>query len=258
MIDRRSTGLAAASCFLGALLLEPPAPAALRESAQWLLRPAVLPFAWRDLQEATRSGDGAEAFARAQQILHLLPSWTDAQIVFAFRFATGDGAALAPAAAAEAARERLRVALAWLESARRTAGAREVELLQAMALLPEIAVGQQPGLEALLSAEGGAAGLADRYLASAERISASAAVREQRTFLTPTVAAGLLAIDDRRGAIAVLEAGIARSADVRDAATATQWAERLREVVRFLRGEEVDLAAVAADPRMAPLLPHLD
>lgn len=261
MISRLVTAIAGISCFAGAFALAPPLAADLHKPAQWLVRPAVLPFAWRDLQDATRTGDATEAFARAQRIAQLLPSWTDGQIVFAYRFATDAGNADPDAAGrGEAAWRRLQAALAWLEAARSTAGDREVELLQAMAMLPEVAVGQQPALAERLREAGGAAALGDHYLRQAEELTASLAVREQRTFLTVQMAAGLLALDpiaERPRAILVLETGIRRSRDVRDRELATEWARRLELVVRHLRGEEVDLGAVRADRRMAPLLPFL-
>jgi hypothetical protein len=83
-------------------------------------------------------------------------------------------------------------------------------------------------------------------------------VREQRTFHAPRLAAAMLGNDDLTGAVAVLETAIARAAEVRDRELATEWAARLAEVVRRLRGDRtVDLTAVEADPRMALLLPYL-
>ncbi|MCA8975438.1 MAG: hypothetical protein KDC98_12010 [Planctomycetes bacterium] len=258
MTGRLAVAIVGAGCFAGAFTLAPPTAHNLREPIHWLVRPAVLPFAWRDLQDAFRSGDPGEALARAQRILQLLPAWTDGQIVFSYRFATeGATASEAPADRAAAAWRRLQIALAWLESTRRTAGRREVELLQAMAMLPEIALAREPGLEPFLRRAGGASAMANRYLEEAERISDSPTIREQRTFLTPTLAAGHLATGDRIGAIAVLDNGIARSTDVADRELATEWAALLTLVVRHLRGEEIDLTAVRADSRMTPLLPYL-
>jgi len=258
MITRMLTAIVGAGCLGGAFALTPPDGAQWREPLRWLLRPAVLPFAWRDLEDAIRTGNAAESFARAQRILRLLPGWTDGQIVFSYRFVTGGGDAHAtPATRAEHAWRRLQAALAWLEAARATAGNREGELLQAMAMLPEGAQAQWPGLGPWLRQDGGATAIADRYLAEAERVTASPAIREQRTFLTARLAAGLLAIGDRNGAIALLENGISRSADLRDRALATEWATRLRECIRHLRGEKTDLTALKADRRMSPLLPYL-
>jgi hypothetical protein len=246
-----TTGLLAAAAFGAA-----PAPAALREFAAWLVRPAVLPFAWRGLGEAIERGDGEEAFARAQRILHLLPGWTDGHFVFAYRFALDAGIDDGEAAL------RLQVALGWLDAARASAGRRELELLQALAFLPEIACRQRPALAARLAQDlglpGGAEALADRWLAEAERRFPSAAVREQRTFHTPALAGALLTAGDRTAAIAALETAIARADEVRDRELAAEWRERLAETVRWLRGDRaVDLTAVRADRRLEPLWPHL-
>jgi hypothetical protein len=244
-------------CCLGAMWCTPPTPARIEEAVSWLVRPALLPFAWQALELAQRSGDGGEAFGRAQQILRLLPTWTDGHVVFAYRFALDGGAAATGVDRVAAAWQRLQVALAWLEHARADAGRREVELLQAMALLPEVATAQQPGLAELLRPHGGAIAWADRYLAAAERLTDSKAVREQRTFLAPWLCAGLLASGARERAIAVLDTAITRAADVRDRALAVEWSTRLDEVRRALRGEPVDLTAVRADTRFQRLLPHL-
>jgi hypothetical protein len=251
------TALAAACCG-GAGALVPPTPAAAREVAAWFVRPALLPFAWRAVAEASRAGDAAEVFARGQQVLNLLPTWTDGQIAFACAYALGgDDAAAGATARATAAAQRLRVAMAWLEAARPAAGRRELDLLQALAMLPEVAARQSPEIAELLQRTGFALSLSDFYLAAAERLFPSAAVREQRTFLGPRLAASLLAAGERRQAILVLETAIARAAEVRDQPLATEWRARLTEVVRALGGEPVDLEAVRADSRMAPLLPHL-
>jgi hypothetical protein len=248
---------AAAACYFGAGLLCPPSGAVMREFAAWFVRPATLPFAWSALGEAQQNGNAVELFARARQILHLLPTWTDGYSVFACNFALDEALATTDTLRVQRAHQRLQVALAWLEDARASAGRREGELLQTMAFLPELAVRQEPGLAALLP-PGGAAALADRYLDAAEVLTPNAAVREQRTFLGPLLAAGFLASGDRQRALLVLGKAIDRSADVRDQSLAAEWRQRLLEVCRYLRGEaSVDLEAVHADPRMAPLLPYL-
>ncbi len=239
--------------------LVPPTWANLREFGAWLARPILLPLAWAAHDEAARAGEPAEAFARGQQVLQLLPTWTDGHAVFAYRHvldATERGTS--PDERARSALRRLRTALAWLEDARRSAGPREIELLQAMAFLPEAAAMQEPALETVLAPDGGSAAIADRYLDAAERLRPSASIREQRTFFLPRLASGLLAAGDRPRAILVLDTAIARAADVREHDLAAEWAARLDEVRRHLRGEHgVDLGAVRADPRMAPLLPFL-
>jgi len=244
--------------FAAAFAVARPDAGDVRAPIHWLVRPAVLPFVWRDLETATQSGDAAEVFALSRRIVQILPSWTDGHIVFAYRFALqSQTLPTTPGARAEAALQRLQVALAWLESVRPDAGNREVELLEAMATLPEVAQNREPGLDALLTNPGGAAGLAERYLAEAEAISAGPYVRERRTLQYVRLAAAMLGQGDVDRALAVLETGIARSADLRDRELATEWAQLLGIVVRHLRGEEVDLAPVRADRRMDPLVPYL-
>lgn len=259
MTARVLLSVAAIACAGLAHVVAPPGWAGLREVAAWCVRPILLPLAWTARDEAAAAGDPSEAFARGQQILQLLPTWTDGHAVFAYRhvLAERDPGATAETRAAAMLR-RLQTALAWLEDARRTAGRHEADLLQSMAFLPEVAAMQEPGLAALLQPQGGPWAIADRYLEAAERLQPSAAQREQRTFFLPRLAAGLLAAGDRVRALAVLGAAVARSAEVRDAELAAEWRARLDEVRRVLLGERgVDLTAVHADVRMAPLLPFL-
>lgn len=253
----RRQGIAAAGFVAAAAVLQPSADS-LPEFAARLVRPAVLPFAWQGVEAARRRGDVAEEFARAQQLLALLPSWVDGHCAFAFRFA------LAPAPdrldepeRGQRALARLELAMAWMEAVRPRAGRHELGLLQALAFLPDVAARNEPALAALLRLRGGPAALADPWLAAAERAFPTAAVREQRTFYAPTLAAGLLTAGDTAGALAVLRTAIERSHEVRNQELAAVWRQRLEEVVARLQGRNVDLAAVAADPRFALLLPHL-
>ncbi len=249
----------AAACFAAAAWLVPPSLDRGREFAAWFARPALLPFAWDARQAAQHAGDAAEAFARGQQILALLPTWTDGHIVFAFDYALGDERRLDdPAARGRAAYDRLQVALAWLETARGHAGPREVELLQLTSLLPQLAVHERPELAELLRPESGAPALADHFLAAAERLGGGPRVREHRTFLAAKLAAALLAAGDLARAQTVLADAIRRCDDVTDRAVASEWRQRLTEASRRLAGDTtVDTTAIAADPRLAPLLPFL-
>ena len=255
MIGNGALGWGSMGLLAAAAALVPPSPAVFAEFGAWAARPAALPFAWHALGDAERRGDPAEVFARAQQILRLLPRWADGQAAFAYRYALAASGTVDPP---DAALRRLDAALAWLEAARATAGRREPDLLLAMAFLPEVAVRQQPGLEALLAPRGGSAGLADACYAELERRFPSAARREQRLYFAPVLAASLLGAGDLPRARSVLLAAIERTAEARDQTLAAPFRDRLAEVLRRLDGDrDLDLAAVRADARMAPLLPHL-
>jgi len=157
---------------------------------------------------------------------------------------------------AEQAERRLWVALAWLEQAREHAGDREHELLHSAAFLPRSACRQFPGLEQRLP-PGGAAKLADQKFAEAERLFPSPELREMRLFHFPRLAAALLETGQRQAAVDLLGQAIERTTEVRDQQLATEWAARVREVVRWLAGEPVALDRVFADPRFEPLWPYL-
>ncbi|MBL8756676.1 MAG: hypothetical protein JNK15_25495 [Planctomycetes bacterium] len=258
MTTRLSGAIAAVALATSAIALRP-SFADLERFAAFGVRPVTLPFAWESLQDSMRHGDAAEAFARAQHVLRLLPTWADGHAAFAYRFVLAPPDNAAPTA--ERGRrtlQRLELALQWLQDARRFAGRHEPSLLQTMALLPEVAVRLEPALEPLLQARGGAAAFADHYLAEAERLFPRQAIREQRTFYAPRIAAGLLAAGDRAAARQVLATAIERSHSVRDQELAAAWRANLETVVRRLDGDRaVDLAEVQADPRMEPLLPFL-
>lgn len=254
---RRTVGnVVALACTIAAPILCPPSWADVREFGAWFVRPIALPLAFGAMTEAQRAGDTTEAFARGQQVLQLVPRWTDGHAVFAYRYVLDDVATASADEATRAAtmRRRLLTALAWLEDARATAGRHEVDLVLAMAFLPQVAALQLPALDHELRDRGGVAGVADGYLEAAERLRPSAAIREQRTFFLPQLAAALLANGAHDRAIQVLDTAIARSTDVRDRDLAAEWRTRLTEARRFLGGDhDVDLTAVLADPRFAPL-----
>jgi hypothetical protein len=256
-LRRLRTGLGLA-CAAGALTLQPPSLAPLATLATWLARPALMPFAWRAHDEARHHGSIDEQFVRAQQVMRLLPTWSEGYLVFAVGFLT---ARHDPAANAnertDGAWRRLQLALAWLEAARVGAGRREESLLQSLAMLPAVAVAYEPGLAEKLRPHGGAAGMADRYLAQLEARFPAAALREQRTFQLPGVAAALLGNGQRQAALLVLQQAIERSHDVRDRQLAAEWRQRLQEVAAHLAGAPQDLTAVFADRRLEALYPFL-
>lgn len=246
--------------FAGAAALLPAPQDSLREFGGWCLRPARLPFAWQAMEEATERGDGEEAFVRGQQILQLVPSWSDGHAAMVFRYVMTHDDSEHPDEVAAAAEKRLFTGLATLEAAREHAGKREYGLLFAAANLPDMACNQFPGLDERLQQRqsGGAAAIANSYFELADRLFPSPAVHEQKLWYAPTLAGALLTCGLPEAAIDVLQRAIAQAPDIRDQEHAQEWAARLGEVVRHLRGDPtVALDKVFADRRFEMLQPFL-
>tara|TARA_R110002072_G_scaffold4174_1_gene29394 strand:- start:106612 stop:107394 length:783 start_codon:yes stop_codon:yes gene_type:complete len=246
--------------FAGAAALLPPTAKGLREFGSWALRPARLPFAWQAMQDATETGDAREAFARGQQIMQLVPSWSDGHSAMVYRYVLTHDDSENQSLVAEAAERRVYAGLARLEEARQYAGRREYGLLFAAANLPDIACIHFPGLAERLQQRqpGGAAAIANGYYDEAARLFPSPAVREQQLWYAPTLAASLLACGAKPSALQILDRAIARAPEIRDRKLATEWAQRLREVVAKLRGDNtVVLDKVFADQRFELLQPFL-
>ncbi len=225
-----------------------------------VVRPVALPFLWRSVVDAAEHGDPREAFERAQLLLKATPGWADGHAVFAFRYALDGGAeALPPEQRAAAAKDRLLVALRFLEDAREGCGPREPALLADMAWLVELATRNEPLLASQLDTD--PALLADRYLAQAEAKGAGRSVREQRLYDVPRLCAALLRTGDRRSALALLEEAAHRCESSGMPELAGEW----RATLLGIRGTLLDEAGTPtevrdrqkADPRLAALRPFL-
>jgi hypothetical protein len=248
-------GMLGVALWGGALWLAPPDPAAARAVVEHAVRPAVLPFLWRSLREAERSGSAAEAVTAAHALMALLPQWTDGHLVFAWRFALSADEVIGGDAAERAAR-RLEAALVFLAEARGRQPEREVDLLAGTSFLVEMAERHHPDLGRWLDREPSV--LADDYLHEAEvRAPAGASVREWRIFKVPGLLIALLRRGDRAHAMEVLDAVLERVPEIRDAELREDWGRQLRQVRAALHGEPVDLAELAKDPRLEALVPLL-
>jgi hypothetical protein len=246
--------------FAGAMAVLPPTASGLRNFGNWCLRPARLPFAWQAMQTAADSGDSQEVFARGQQLMQLVPAWTDGHSAMVYRYVLTHEVGETPGDSAIAAEKRLQVGLALLEQARSSAGKREYSLLHAAAYLPDVACRQLPGLAERLQNKqaGGAAAIADHYFREAARLFPTPAIKEQQLWYAPQLAASLLACGAKTAAIAVLDDAIVHAPEMRDKQLATPWAARLQEVVAWLRGDHtVDLQEVFEDRRFVLLQPFL-
>lgn len=266
-----------AACWAGALHLAQSSVHAPRGLARAAARPLVLPFLWRGLADSGSHGDAAESFADSRIVLAWLPEWTDGRVFFACQYALEGGEQELP----EPQRTQhavQRLAAAWtflqaekqlaLDMAAKSAGperwrAVARELLSGAAFLVELAARRDPALAAALAGPdsvlgGDAARVADRCLAEAEALGAGPALREQRLFAAPRLAASFLARGERRQAVELLELTLRRLDEVRDRDVATAWSNLLLPVVTYLKGERDALPPeVLADERVGVLLPFL-
>ncbi len=246
--------------FAGAAALLPPPVDGLRNFGNWCLRPARLPFAWQAMQDAATNGDAREVFARGQQIMQLVPSWTDGHSAMVYRYVLTHDDSEDANHVAEAAEKRLFAGLARLEEARKHAGQREYGLLFAAANLPDIACAHFPGLSERLQQRqaGGAAAIANHYFELANRLFPSPAVHEQQLWYAPTLAASMLACGLTTTALDILDRAITQAPQIRNRELATSWTNRLREVVAWLRGDRaINLDKVFSDKRFEIIRPYL-
>lgn len=233
---------------------------ALTTTATALVRPVALPFLWRSLVDASSNGDAREAWDRAQLLLLATPGWADGHSVFAYRYALDGGdMVLPPGERVRAARDRLLLALRFLDDSRANCTQREVQLLSDMAWLVELAVRNEPEIGPQLGLD--PAVLIDGYLAQAEALGAGRMVREQRLYEVPRLCAAMLAANDRARALSVLDSAIDRARQQPDPALHDEWRTVLEAVRGDLDGsnaaDEVGRATRKADPRLQPLAPFL-
>ncbi|HLQ37786.1 MAG TPA: hypothetical protein VK348_08295, partial [Planctomycetota bacterium] len=137
---------------------------------------------------------------------------------------------------------------------------RQVDLLESMAFLVELAARHDPAFAELLRSptEGlgaDAAVIADGYLAEAVQHGAGRTVREQRIFAAPRLCAALLRADARASAIAVADLALAAVGQVTDDDARAAWQATLGRLRAFVADPQaVPLAQLRADPALAPLL----
>lgn len=250
--------VAAAALLAAAAVVRPPAPRTGVDRVRALVRPFALPFLWRSLR-AARTEEPPEALAaRGQQLLALVPEWTDGHVTFASDLAF---AASQRAADPDTAAGRILAALALLEAALAKHPPGAVEYLSAMASFVEIRAAQDPAVAAALRARLGveAHEAADAYLARAEHIAPSASLADRRTYLLlPAIASALRAGDRERArlTIAVMRARLERAADP---ALARRWQQSLGRLDRFLAADpDITLQTLADDPLLEDMVDALN
>lgn len=240
--------LMAGALYVAAAWSRPESPPLGIEPVRAVVRPLALPFLWRSLRHAQQHEDPGALAARGQQLLTLLPMWTDGHILFAGELAM---AASQRAPDPDAALDRLLAAFAMLEASAAARPARAATYLAAMASFAAIRGRQSPELAERMQARLGTdpTSLGDAFLARAEELAPDTGVRDQRTFLLSSVIASAVRTGDIKRARATIAVMLERLAQASDPALAARHAAALRRVDRFLDGDpQVELESLLADP----------
>lgn len=264
LIRRIPLTLAGIGLWATAAWISNPTPKELSAWGANLSRPTTMPFLWRGIGEASRSGNAAEALAKARLLMTAIPGWTDGYLVFSYRFALDGGELVRdPRARLRAALDRLQIALALLEEGRQNCPGRAAEILGSMAFLIDMMGRNHPGLGDLLQEQSGRSpnAMADELLAEAERLEAATggqSARLQRMLLVPRLCASLLRGGSPDQAVQLLDSAIARCRRLTDEEFRDEWQSLLEELRRcILDDPAAQPATLLADPRFELLAPFL-
>jgi hypothetical protein len=241
----------------GAALLRPAPRHTAGDRLRALARPFVLPFLWRGLWQARNEEPPEALAARGQQLLALLPEWTDGHVLFASELAF---AASLRAGDPEAAADHVLTALALLEAAIVIHPPGAVECLAAMASMVEIRCAQDHALGNVVARRLGdePSRVADAYLARAEALAPSTSLADRRTYLLLTVIEAALRTGDDRRALDTIEHMRRRLSGAVDEELAARWDVALQSLAGFLRGDSrITSAQLADDPLLHDMLAAL-
>lgn len=236
--------------FAGAAWLRPEPRRSGVDRLRALARPFVLPLLWRGLWQARNEEPPEALAARGQQLLALVPEWTDGHVLFASQLAF---AASTRAKGTEASADRLLAALALLETAQRRYPPGAIDCLAAMASFVEIRCSQDHALAAELGRRLGQEPnqVADAYLARAEALSPSTSISDRRTYLLATAIESALRTGDDARALATIARMRQRLTSAVDADLAHRWDLALGNLARFLGGDpSITWNTLADDPLM--------
>lgn len=250
-----------AGCWVAALLTAGAGFDRAADTGRQLLRPFVLPFLWRAVEDADHRGSPQEAFARGRTLCDWLDRWSDGYLWVAWRWANGGDAT--PGDDGSAHMQRLRAALAWLDEVRSDRPEVAVDVLVGTSFLVEMAARQDPGLAALMPSPTQGLGqsteeVVDALLQAAEDAGAGAYVREQRLYAVPGLAAVFWRRGDQASALALLDGAIAQCPAIRNPDFAAEWRKTLQRLRAALAGDRsIDQGPLREDPRLQPLWPML-
>lgn len=248
----------AAPLLVGAAWLRPPAKRTGADRLRALARPFVLPFLWGALRQARFEEPPEALAARGQQLLAVLPEWTDGHVLFASELAfAASSRALDP----ETRADRVLAGIAILEAALDTHPPGAVEYLTTMASFLEIRGAQDPALATVLGRRLGqdVSLAADACLARAESFAPSSSLSDRRTYLLLSTIASAIRTDDARRALVTIERMQERLGRAVDQELAGRWRQSLSRLAGFLRGEPPHtLPTLADDPLLQDMVEALN
>lgn len=239
------------------IALRPPPKRVFAERMRALARPFALPMLWGGLAAARHEEPPEAVVARGQQLLALLPQWSDGHVLFASQLAF---AASTRAPDPDTAAQRVLAGLAMLEAAISVHPEGSVEYLSTMAAFLEIRSLQNPTLAAALRQRLGEEPqvVADRCLQRSEHLSPSATIADRRTYLLlPTLASALRTADVER-ALATIAHMQRRLTTSPNRSVAEPWLTALDQLARYLRGDpSITLQSLVDDPLLQDMVTDL-
>lgn len=249
--------LLAAALYGASVWLRPSGPSTTGDIPRALSRPFALPFLWRSLSDA-RHEESPEALAvRGEQLLALVPNWSDGHIWFASQLAiVASGRATDP----NTATDRLVAALAMLERACERHPRGRVDYLCAMASFVDIRTARDPRVGAILAERSGqpATALADAYLARAEAAKPGLNLNDQRTYLLSRSIENALRAGDTDRALDTIAAMQRRLLTTQNRSLAAAWQAALTNLSRYLRRDpDITLTDLNDDPLLTDMLAAL-
>lgn len=249
------TILLAAALMLGGAWLRPPSQS-LPTQGRHLVRPLVLPFLWRGLQDTQRWGSIDEYVAKGRNLMRFVPEWRTGHVHLANQLAyEGVREAVDP----EAAVDRLAAGIQLLEAAMKRHPEGTETYLKAIVAFLYVQNRNHPAVaDAFARRLGNPLKLAESYWRRIPRLDQSAFLQDEIPFLiiegiphTILLARPNWRTASRRD----IRTAIALLAKIRNRKLAAQWHQSLTNLDSYLaRSDDISLADLAKDPRLRKIV----
>lgn len=249
------TSLLAAALMVGGALLRPPCQT-LPTTGRHLVRPLVLPFLWRSLQEARHQGGIDEYVAKGRMVMQFVPEWSTGHVHLASRLAyEGLRDAQDPALALD----RLWAGIQLLEGAMQQHPQGSEAYLRAAVAILYVQCNRHPKLaEAFTRRLGNPFKLAESYLRRIPRFAESAFLQDEIPFLVIDGMPHEILLSGanwRQVALRNTSTAMELLAKVRNQDLTAPWHRSMANLDSYLRGSnDISLRDLAADPRLAKIV----